>query len=73
METPSLLKPDFMEKKFELIIKVYGNCQTLDVMKPTEDSPDVTYQELIGALEIQKSMLIYDQSVYNRKMARRKK
>lgn len=66
--------PDFNKKKFEIIIEVYENSQTLRVNAMNEDKP-ATYHEVIGALEIQKSILIYDQSTYNRKVqkAKRKK
>lgn len=65
------LEPDFSKKKFEIIITVCHNCSTVQI-NHFEDTP-ATYQEIIGALEIQKSMYLYDQSAYNRKQAKKKK
>lgn len=62
--------PDFNKKKFEIIIEVYENSQTLRV---NHIDKLATYHEVIGALDIQKNMLIYDQSTYNRKVQRAKR
>jgi hypothetical protein len=66
------MEPDFSKKKFEIIITVYENCQTFEV-KSLEEGFHPSYCEIVGALEIQKSMLMYDQSTYNCKIARSKK
>ena len=68
----SAFKPEFTKKKFQIVIDVYENCQTLTINRLPEER-DVTYHEIIGSLEIQKTILIHDQSEYNRKMSKRRK
>lgn len=65
------LEPDFTKKKFEIIITVCENCQKLEINHFEENT--ATFHEIIGALELQKSMYLYDQSLYNRKMFKKKK
>ena len=60
---------DFKDEKFKIIITVAKNCQSITVECVGEYSP--TYQEIIGALEIQKAMYLYDQSCDNRKLDRK--
>lgn len=68
MSLNKLMKPDFNKQKFEIVITVGENCQTINV-NSLEKGFQPNYQEIIGALEIQKSMMMYDQSGYNRKLA----
>ena len=66
------LTPDYGKKKFEIIITVAENCQTIEVNHFDKDKP-ATFHEIIGALEIQKSMYLYDQSCHNRKEWKKQK
>jgi len=64
-------EPDFKIKKFEILITVYENSSTINIKSEGTDRPD--YNEVIGVLENNKAMLLYDQSSYNRKKYKAKK
>jgi len=61
-----LFTPDYNKKRFTITITVCENCNLLNVegYKPDEK---ITYQELVGAIEIVKLNLINVQSEENRK------
>ena len=60
------LKADYDNKKFVLIITVCENGNTIEIQKLKEDA-QITYQEIIGALEICKCSFIEKLSANNRK------
>jgi len=62
-----LFTPDYNKKRFTITITVCENCNLLNVegYKPDEK---ITYQELVGAIEIVKLNLINVQSEENRKL-----
>jgi hypothetical protein len=70
MKTNTPLIPDFGKKKFQIIITVCENCQTIEVNAFNKNEP-ATFHEIIGALEVQKSIYLYDQSCHNRKEYRK--
>jgi hypothetical protein len=65
-------KPDFSKNLFTIKITVHENCSVFDI---TFDDPDYkpSYHEIIGVLEIQKTMHTYRMSEENRKEAVRQK
>ena len=64
-------KPNYDVKRFEIIITVHENCNSFRISNP--DNNEIQYSEVIGALEINKAMLLYDQSEYNRQQYKKKK
>jgi len=65
MSKNTKFEPDFNKKKFEITITVHVNSSTITMTSFDDYKPD--YAEMVGVLEIQKSMMLYDQSAYNRK------
>lgn len=56
-------KPDSTVKKFTIEITVFDNCQEIKITGCGEHK--ATYQEVIGAIEIQRIALILQQSSTN--------
>lgn len=58
-----MLMPDYGKEKFEIIITVHENCQTFNVRSLNGDP--TSYQQIIGALDIMKTSIFFEQSGIN--------
>jgi hypothetical protein len=56
-------KPDFNKTLFKIVVTVHENCQTMDLIGV--DQKEVSYQEVIGAIEIMRHHYILKQSGVN--------
>lgn len=63
MENNKDFKPDSSVKKFTIEIDVFDNCQQIRITNHAGHK--ATYQELIGAIEIQRMAAIIQQSSIN--------
>lgn len=67
-----LLTANFNKLKFSITVVVTENGNIFNV-EPHEDGVGITYQEIIGALEIAKHFFISEQTKANKVMARKQK
>ena len=60
-----LQKPDYGKPKFTVTVTAYQSCSTINVT--SHDGTPISYHDLIGVLDVSKTMLIQDVSNNNRK------
>lgn len=58
-----MLKPEYGKDKFEIVITVHENCQTFHTR--STNGEDITYQQVIGALDTAKMHYFFEQSGIN--------
>jgi hypothetical protein len=71
MEDKKLFPPNYEEHLFTITVKVFKNCNSIQIEGVNGYLP--TYHESIGALEITKGGLLYDQREANRKAFKKAK
>ena len=57
--------PNTKKKRFTISIEVFENCQRMSIYH--EEDVKVLFQEVIGAIEVQRQIMILDQSLENMK------
>lgn len=67
-----LLNPDFDEQLYKIEIIVSKNCNTIQTI-PLKEGHEITYDSVIGVLEINKHNMIMAQSGHNKKVHKNKK
>ena len=71
MSKDKLLKPDHTKTNFSIKIDVHENCSTFSILKGDVKGYKANYHEIIGAMEIARTIFMMNQSEANRK-ARKK-
>lgn len=68
----NLFVPNFKDLKYTITIDVYDNCNTVS-FTPHDKEFEITYQSIIGTLEICKYNTLRQQSDHNRTVAKKLK